>query len=168
MPVDPKAKEKDILNELLVSIGNECDRVEKLSSKLGILAFLMGGLGFWFGTSQYGICFVLAGVGFVLFKWLMNVSSYHKEVADDIFKVFDCPRIILQRKGGADEWIYSVLDGKSKDYSNMTLTLHVFYKSYFPKFNECPFKLNIPSRNELENAMKSAHPDGHRLDLYNS
>ena len=163
MTADPKAKEKDILNEMLVSIGGECDRVKTLSENLALAALVTAVISFFYGMYAQSYIFLLTFVGGGLWNWLYNVSSSHKQISDIIFKQFDCPTMILQKEGGADGWIYSVLNGKGGGYLKMTSELDYFYKHQLPKFFHCPFNLDIPTKWELRDAMNKAHPDGHIL-----
>lgn len=160
---DPRAKEKDILNEMLVSIGKECDRVKALSENLAMVALVTAVIFFFYGLYAQTYIFLLTIAGGVLWNWLYNVSSYHKQIADSIFNQFDCPVGLAKQEGGIDRWIYSILEGKGSKYFNMISELNLFYESNFIKR---PFKLKIPTRIELEDAMSLAHPENKTLSLY--
>lgn len=163
MSVDPRAKEKDILEDMLVSIGKECDRVKVSSENLAMVALVTAVVCFFGGMYSQSYIFLFAFVAFGLWNWLGNVSSYHEQIADIIFSQFDCYKGLIKEKSDIDKWVYSVLEGKGSKYFNMISELNIFYESNFTKR---PFKLNIPTRIELEDAMKLAHPENQLLSIY--
>lgn len=165
MSVDPRAKEKDILHEMLVSIGKECDRVKTLSENLAMVALVTAVICFFSGLYAQSYIILLIFVAGGLWNWLYNVSSYHKQIADSIFNQFDCPMALVKQEGGIDRWIYSILEGEGSKYFNMISELNLFY-FYESNFIKRPFKLKIPTRIELEDAMNLAHPENKALSLY--
>ena len=161
MSLDPRTKEKDILNDMLVSIGKECDRVKVSSENFAMVSLVTALVCLVYGMYAQSYIFLFAFVAFGLWNWLYNVSLYHKQIADIIFFQFGCSTS-KPTKSDIDKWVYSVLEGnsvlegKGSEYWNMCSELNIFYESNFIKR---PFKLNIPTRIELEDAMKLAHPE---------
>ena len=168
MSLDPKTKEKDILNDMLVSIGKECDRVKVSSENLAMVSLVTALVCFVYGMYAQSYIFLLTFVAGGLWNWLNNVSLYHEEIADIIFFQFGCSTS-KPTKSDIDKWVYSVLEGnsvlegKGSEYWNMCSELNIFYESNFIKR---PFKLNIPTRIELEDAMKLAHPENQTLSRW--